>query len=214
MGASTDAARARVLAARGQLEDEVIRLEAAGRSAVDIPTKIRREPAKTAGLAAGAAFLVAGGPRRVFRRVRRTIQGPEADMPKSMLPKEVDRELKKLGSDGDKVRGTIEREFAKYLDEHREERESRDLGAVAALLLSQVAKPLTQRAARRFAAELFNPESGSFQEALARIRSRGEEAGGAKTAREPGARAAWAPAASAPLGTRPDSKEPRGQRRP
>ena len=210
MGASTDAARARVLAARGQLEDEVTRLEAAGRSAVDIPSKVRREPAKTAGLAAGAAFLVAGGPRRVFRHVRRAVQGPEADMPKSMLPKEVDRELKKLGRDGDKVRGTIEREFAKYLDEHREERESRDLGAVAALLLSQVAKPVTQRAARRFAAELFNPEGGSFQEALARIRSRGREddghpsAGGAQQAPPP---------AGQPLGARPDTRQPRGQRR-
>jgi hypothetical protein len=211
VGASTDAARARVLAARGQLEDEVVRLEAAGRSAADIPTKIRREPAKTAGLAAGTAFLVAGGPRRVFRRVRRAIQGPEADMPRSMLPKEVDRELKKLGSDGEKVRGTIEREFVRYLDEHRQERENRDLGAVAALLLSQVAKPLTQRAARRFAAELFNPESGSFQDALARIRSRDrtEPAASPTAAGQPNA-----PVAGAPLAARPDSKQPRGQGRP
>ena len=172
MGASTDAARARVLAARSELEGEIVRLEAAGRSAVDIPAKVRREPAKTAGLAAGAAFLVAGGPRRLFGRVRRAIQGPEADMPKAMLPDEVQRELRKLGRDGDKVRGTLEREFAKYLDEHRQDRENRDLGAVTALLLSQLAKPITQRAARRVAEELFSPESGSFQEALARIRSR------------------------------------------
>ena len=210
MGASTDAARARVLAARGQLEDQVARLEAAGRSAVDIPSKVRREPAKTAGLAAGAAFLVAGGPRRVFRRVRRAVQGPEADMPKSMLPKEVDRELKKLGRDGDKVRGTIEREFAHYLDEHRQERESRDLGAVAALLLSQVAKPLTQRAAQRFVADLFNPESGSFQEALARIRSRDRDPAAPPSSAPP----SGAPPAGAPLGARPDTKQPRGQRRP
>lgn len=187
MGASTDAARARVLAARGELEDEVTRLEAAGRSAVDIPAKVRREPAKTAGLAAGAAFLVAGGPRRAFRRVRRAIQGPDADMPRSMLPKEVDRELKKLGSDGEKVRGTIEREFARYLDEHREERQNRDLGAVAALLLSQVAKPVTQRAARRFVEELFNPESGSFQDALERIRTRGGGESGTATSNTRGA---------------------------
>ena len=211
MGASTDAARARVLAARGQLEDEVTRLEAAGRSAVDIPSKVRREPAKTAGLAAGAAFLVAGGPRRVFRQVRRAIQGPEADMPKSMLPKEVDRELKKLGRDGDKVRGTIEREFAKYLDEHRQERENRDLGAVAAVLLSQIAKPITQRAAQRFVSELFNPESGSFQEALARIRSRESgQAGGSPSATA----GSGAQPAGAPLGARPDARQPRGQRRP
>jgi hypothetical protein len=210
VGASTDAARALVVAARGTLDEEVARLEAAGRSAVDIPSKVRREPAKTAGLAAGAAFLVAGGPRRVFRRVRRAIQGPEADMPKSMLPKEVDRELKKLGRDGEKVRGTLEREFAHYLDEHRQERENRDLGAVTALLLSQVAKPLTQRAARRFVEDLFNPERGSFQEALARIRSRDRS----EAATPPPAGRPSAPGASAPLASRPDSKQPRGQRRP
>jgi hypothetical protein len=212
VGASTDAARARVLAARGQLEDEVARLEAAGRAAVDIPAKVRREPARTAGLAAGAAFLVAGGPRRVIRRVRRAIQGPEADLPKSMLPKEVDRELTKLGRDGDKVRGTLEREFAKYLDEHRDERESRDLGAVTALLLSQVAKPLTQRAARRLVEELFSPEGGSFQEALARLRSR--DAGSGNRPAAGGSSDAGAPAAGgSPLSARADSKQPRGQRR-
>jgi len=101
-------------------------------------------------------------------------------MPKSMLPKEVDRELKKLGRDGDKVRGTLEREFAHYLDEHREERDRRDLGAVAAVLLSNVARPLTQRAGRRLVEELFNPQGGTFQEALTRIRTRG-----AGTAAEP-----------------------------
>jgi hypothetical protein len=180
VGASSDAARARVLAARRQLDEELIRLEATGRSMVDIPAKVRREPAKTAGVAAGAAFLLAGGPERVFRLVRRTIFGPEADMPKALLPEEVDRELKKLGRDGDKVRGTLEREFAKYLEEHREERESRDLGAVTALLVSQIAKPLTQRAARRLVEELFSPEGGSFQEALTRLRR-------AQMAHEPGA---------------------------
>jgi len=212
VGASTDAARARVVAARGRFEDEVERLAAAGKSAVDLPTKARRAPAKTAGLAAGAAFLATGGPRRVFRRVRRAIQGPEADMPKSMLPKEVDRELKKLGRDGEKVRGTLEREFAKYLDEHREERESRDLGAVTALLLSQVARPLTQRAARRLVEELFSPEGGSFQETLTRLRSRDREEGARSAA---SAARAGAPAGGgASLAARPGSKQPRGQRRP
>ena len=58
----------------------------------------------------------------------RAVRGPEADMPKSMLPKEVDKTLRKLGSDGDKVRGTIEREFADYLEAKAQERRSRDLG--------------------------------------------------------------------------------------
>jgi hypothetical protein len=172
VGARTDAARAQVVAARAELADEVTRLEAAGRSAVDVPARIRRAPAKTAGVAAGAAFLVLGGPQRLFRRVKRAVVGPEQELPKSMLPKEVDKALRKLGPDGEKVRRTLEKEFAKYLEEHKDERENRDLGVVAALLLSNIAKPLTERAGRRLAQELFSPDRASFQDAVERIRAR------------------------------------------
>jgi hypothetical protein len=172
VGTRTDAARAQVVAARADLAEEVTRLEAAGRSAVDVPARIRRAPAKTAGVAAGAAFLVLGGPQRLFRRVKRAVVGPERELPKSMLPKEVDHALRKLGPDGEKVRGTLEREFAKYLEEHKEERDNRDLGVVGALLLSNIAKPITERAGRRLAQELFSPDRASFQDAVERIRAR------------------------------------------
>jgi len=172
VGARTDAARAQVVAARGELAEEVIRLEAAGRSAVDVPARIRRAPAKTAGVAAGAAFLVLGGPQRIFTRVKRAVVGPEKELPKSMLPREVDQALRKLGPDGDKVRGTLEREFAKYLEEHKEARDNRDLGVVGALLLSNIAKPITERAGRRLAQELFSPDRATFQDAVERIRAR------------------------------------------
>jgi hypothetical protein len=174
VGARTDAARAEVLAARQGLSAEVDRLEAAGRAAVDIPAKIRRQPLRTAGAAAGAAFILGGGPRRLFGRVRRAVRGPGAELPKSMLPEEVDKALRKLGRDGDRVRGTLEREFTRYLEEHAPERHERDLGAVTALLLSNLAKPLTQRAGRRLAEELFSPEGTSFSEAIERIRARRE----------------------------------------
>jgi hypothetical protein len=174
VGARTDAARAQVVAARSELADEVVRLEAAGRAAVDVPARIRRAPAKTAGVAAGAAFLLLGGPQRLFRRVKRAVVGPEKELPKSMLPKEVDQALRKLGPDGEKVRGTLEREFAKYLEEHKEERDNRDPGVVAALLLANIAKPITERAGRRLAQELFNPDRATFQGAVERIRARRE----------------------------------------
>jgi hypothetical protein len=172
VGARTSAARAAVVAARGAVEDELGRLEAAGRAAVDIPARVRREPAKTAGLAAGAVFLLGGGPGRVARRIRRAVRGPEADIPKSMLPDEVDKTLRKMGSDGDRIRGTLEREFAKYLDEHAEERRSRDLGAVAALLLSSLARPAASRAGKQLAERLFDPDAETFSEQLARLRGR------------------------------------------
>jgi len=149
VGARTDAARAEVLAAREDLGEELVRLEAAGRAAVDIPARIRREPAKVAGSAAGAAFLLLGGPRRVFRGVRKAVFGPEAELPKSMLPPEIDKTLRKLGPDGEKVRGTLEREFAEYLEEKAPQRSNGVLDALTGGLVASLVKPLTERAGRR-----------------------------------------------------------------
>lgn len=175
MGARTDAARAAAVASRAELAEEVARLEAAGRAAVDIPAKIRRAPARTAGLAAGAVFMVAGGPKRVLRGLRRAVRGPEAELPKSMLPREVDKTLRKLGTDGEKVRGTLEREFASYLDEKAEVRRKRDLSATAALLAASVLGPLSKRLGNRLAEELLTPKaagSPAFDAAVQRARGR------------------------------------------
>jgi hypothetical protein len=183
VGAHTDAARAAAVASRGTLEEEVVRLEASARAAVDIPAKIRRAPAKTAGLAAGAVFVAAGGPKRVIKRMVRAVRGPEADMPKSMLPKEVDKTLRKLGSDGDKVRGTIEREFAGYLEATAQERRGRDLGATASVLAASVLGPVTKRVGRQLAEELFSPKtsgSASFESATQKARARWDELTGAR----------------------------------
>jgi len=172
MGARTDAARSEVLAARAGLDEEIVRLEAAGRAAVDIPARLRREPAKVLGTAGGAAFLLLGGPKRVFKGVRKAIFGAEADLPKSMLPPEVEKTLKKLGPDGAKVRGTLEREFAEYLDEKAPQRRERDLGATAAVLLGGVLKPVTERLGRQLAERALDADPSSFAEGLRRARSR------------------------------------------
>ena len=177
MGARTDAARSEVLAARAGLDEELVRLEASGRAAVDIPARLKREPAKVLGTAGGAAFLLLGGPKRVFKGVRRAIFGPDADLPKSMLPPEVEKTLKKLGPDGEKVRGTLEREFAEYLDEKAPQRKERDLGATAAVLLGGVLKPVTERLGRQLAERALEADPASFAEGLRRARSRRNGAG-------------------------------------
>lgn len=115
MGARTDAARTEVVAARQALATESARMGTATRAAVDIPARIRRAPAKSAAVAGGAAFVVLGGPRRVVRRLRRAVRGEPAPMPSSMLPKEIDKAIRSLGSNGDAVRGALERSFAGYL---------------------------------------------------------------------------------------------------
>jgi hypothetical protein len=172
VGARTDAARAEVVAQRQLLLDEVGRLEAAGRSAIDIPAKIRRAPAKTVALAAGAAFVVLGGPKRTYRAVRRAVFGPKADLPKSMLPKQIDKVLRGLGDDGDRVRGLLEREFVGYLEKNKPVREARDVRGTISELGGNVLRPVTAEAGKRLAQELFKPEGGSFNDVMDRIQAR------------------------------------------
>ena len=153
MGARTDAARAEVLAARQALDNDLDGLESSAREAVDIPAHIRRAPARAAGLAGGAAFLALGGPRRLFRRARRAAFGPEAPLPKSMLPDEVEAVLRTLGTDGAAVRARLEREFAGYLDKRGSfaEREIKSASAEAAAgLIRQAGRRLGSRLIDRF----------------------------------------------------------------
>ena len=178
MGEGTDAARAAVLTARGTVDDELDRLEASARAAVDVKAKIRRNPARTAGLAAGAGFLLVGGPVKVLRGARNAIFGKPDPMPKSMLPKEIDKALRELGDDGTRVRGTLEREFAGYLKEHGEERRKRDLSGVAALMLASVGKPLVDRYGRQLLEQLLDPDGSTVAEQLDKVKARRAAASG------------------------------------
>ena len=105
MAEDTAAARERVLAARAALSEELTVLEASGRAAIDIPARIRRSPAKAAAIAGGVGFLALKGPQRIIGAARRAVTGRPAPLPKSLLPDEVEKTLRKLGTDGDKVRG-------------------------------------------------------------------------------------------------------------
>ena len=84
----------------------------------------------------------------------------------------VEKTLRKLGPDGDKVRGTLEREFAEYLDEKAPRRRERDLGGTAAVLLGGVLKPVTERLGRQLAERAFDPDGPAFADALKRARAR------------------------------------------
>ncbi len=178
MDASTDAARAEVLASRAALLEEVQRLEASARAAVDIPAKIRRAPGKTAGLVAGTAFVALGGPKRAFRRARRAVMGERADLPTSLLPKDIDAAVRALGTDGDKVRGTLEREFVRYLQDRSKVRRESDMAELVTSVAGNLFKPVSARLGRQLAEQLFSPDAEGFANALAKIRARyGSQAG-------------------------------------
>jgi hypothetical protein len=172
VGTRTDAAHAQVLAARAELEEQVDRLEAAGRAAVDVPAKIKANPARAAGIAAGGAFLAVGGPKRLFRRAKRAITGQDEDLPSELLPKEVEKTLKKLGTDGKAVRGTLEREFAKYLDDRAKERKKEGVVAGVTALALGALRPIAIRGGKQLAERMIDPNQASFTEQLEKVRAR------------------------------------------
>lgn len=169
MASETDAARDRVITARAELAEELQRMEASARAAVDIPARIRRSPGKAAAVAGGAGFLVLKGPQRLFGAAKRAVRGPAAAMPRSMLPDEVEKTLRKLGRDGDAVRGALERDFADYAKQSSKERAGRRRA-----LLMTVAGPLLVRGAKTAAERFMTPDPDGFAGRLAEVRERAE----------------------------------------
>ena len=88
-----------------------------------------------------------------------------------MLPAEIERSLRALGDDGDKVRGALERDFATYAKQAQ-----RDRSQTRTLLLLTVGRPLLGAAAKAAASRLFSGDDRSFQERLAQIRARTQNA--------------------------------------
>ena len=167
MATDTDAARDRVLAARAGLGEELDRLEASARAAVDIPARIRRSPGKAAAAVGGVGFLALKGPQRLFGLARRQIRGDRPDLPSHMLPAEIEKTLRKLGDDGDKVRGVLERDFAEYARQNQRSRQG-----LASVVLLAAARPLLARAVKTAGETLFSPDQGDVSERLAQVKER------------------------------------------
>jgi hypothetical protein len=165
----TDAARDRVIAARADLEAELIGLEASFRDAVDIPSKIKRSPAKAAAVVGGAGFLALKGPQRVFRVAKRTVTGAPKPLPDALLPEEIEKTLRKLGTDGDKVRGALERDFASYVGKKtKERRDARNLFIIG------IARPFIMRGVKAGVDWLTGTDEASVTERIAQVRARAE----------------------------------------
>jgi hypothetical protein len=155
MDETTRAAREEVIRARAALSGEVDELGSAARSSLDIPGKVRREPVKTVGIAAGAAFLAVNGPKRVLRAVENRLRGGKPPPPKSLLPKDVEKAIDRLGEDGPYVKARLEREFARYLEE-KSKAGKMEAGGRQSLwrLFDAVAVPLGAQASRRLTERL------------------------------------------------------------
>jgi hypothetical protein len=158
-----------VIAALADLGKELETLEASARAAVDIPAKIKRSPAKAAAVVGGAGFLALKGPQRVFGGVKRAVRGPSKPLPKSMLPDEIEKSLRALGSDGDQVRGTLERDFARYAKQA-----ARDRSSARNLLLLSLGKPLLARGGKMASDWLLGVDERGFADRLQQVRDRAE----------------------------------------
>src|SRR3954470_10829294 len=116
MADETAEARQRVVDARRQASAELDTLGSSTRAALDFPAKIKRHPVETVGVVGGAAFMLLGGPKRVAKAVERRYFPERANRPPTLLPKEVDKTLKRLpDEDREQVRAHLERDFASYL---------------------------------------------------------------------------------------------------
>lgn len=177
MASEQDAARDRVLAARAELGEQVQALQASARAAADVPAHIKRNPVKAAAVAGTAGFVVLKGPQRLFRAVRRRLPGYQEPLAQRVLPEEVEKRLRRLGKDGDKVRAALERDYAGYIHTHETERR----GAATAMLLA-AARPLLIRGAKSVAQALASPDSSELGRRLAEVR--GRAAGGVEAARD------------------------------
>jgi hypothetical protein len=85
-----------------------------------------------------------------------------------MLPDEIEKTLKKLGDDGNKVRGAIERDFAAYA---KEAEKDRGVGSIA----SAAARPLMIRGAKAAAEWFLRPDEDGFQARLREVQGRAKD---------------------------------------
>lgn len=160
-------ARERVLEARAQVAEELTTLEASGRAAIDIKARVRQNPAKVAAVIGGVGFLALKGPQRIFRGVRQKVFGAPPPLPEAMLPDEIEKSLRKLGKDGDKIRGTLERDFADYAKKSQKQRD----GLRTIILLSAL-RPLLKKGVETGVGFLVNPDKENFATRLEQVRER------------------------------------------
>ena len=184
MATEQDAARERVLAARADLRR-------GGRSARGVRPRGGRYPRPDQGAArprprrspAALGFLALKGPQRIFGVARAQDPGrTRPTCPSGCCPRRSRRRCASSASDGDKVRGALERDFADYAKKSHKEREG-----LKSVLLLAVARPLLGRGAKAAGDLLFSPDPEGFSGRLAQVRA--QAAGSADRAREGAERA-------------------------
>jgi hypothetical protein len=90
----------------------------------------------------------------------------------------VEKALRKLGTDGRKVRGALERDFASYLDDRAKTRKKEGITAAITAVAVATLRPIAIRRGRQLAERMLDPNGPAFTEQLERIRERHRSGGG------------------------------------
>jgi hypothetical protein len=121
--------RVEVAAQRADNERNAAELEARVRRAMDIRARFRENPALIIGLGAGAVFLLAGGPKRVARLVRRRLRPTNAEQAYGVLPRPmqawVDALVSEVGPKADEARSALIEELQRWRHEPIKDRKAR-----------------------------------------------------------------------------------------
>jgi len=180
VGETIDQTRVEIAAQRAELETTTSHL----RDALDLPQRLRESPAQVIGVAAVAAFLVAGGPRRIARILRRRVAPHEAEKAYDALPASMRAWVETLagaGPSASKVRDELVDELRRWRrDPVKDKKARRELAkqmvegppgaartawTVTETALTLVAAALARKAIERFLTA--EPRAGSGAAAAA-----------------------------------------------
>lgn len=129
MGETIAETRLEVAAQRADNEKDAAELEARIRRALDIKARFRENPALFIGLGAGAVFLLAGGPKRVARLLRRRLRPTNVEQAYDVLPKPmqawVDSLVAEVGPKADQARAALIEELQRWRHEPIKDRKAR-----------------------------------------------------------------------------------------
>jgi len=125
VGETIDRTRVEIAAQRAELEATAADL----RSALDLRHRVSENPLPVIGLAAGVVFLVAGGPRRVFRMLRGRAASRDAEQAYDTLPGPmqawVDVMAEAAGASGTAARAGLVEELRRWRREPVRDRKAR-----------------------------------------------------------------------------------------
>ena len=143
MGATLDETRVELEEQRTRVRGTAVGLESAARRSLDIRAMVGRHPARTIGLAAGAAFFLLGGPHRTVRAVRRALGA---------------------GADGEKAYAALPPALRSFVDTSAPgfgASKAEAKGQMALALLAWRADPKNRKKADRLVAETLTPPGPS-----------------------------------------------------